>query len=86
MHQTLGVPTRVTVRSRALGFVVVVWLLCHACPTLCDPIAAQQAPLSSAVSWSLFTLMSIESEMLSNHRDRVPEELGMEFVALYRRQ
>ena len=29
--------------------------------------AAQQAPLSSSIFWSLFKFMSIESVMLSNH-------------------
>ena len=38
------------------------------CPTLCDPwTAARQASLSITNSWSLLKLMSIESEMPSNH-------------------
>ena len=38
------------------------------CPTFDTPwTAAHQGPLSSTVSWSLFKLVSIESEMPSNH-------------------
>ena len=45
---------------------VVVQSLSHV--GLCNPwTAAHQAPLSFTVSWSLLTLMSIESVMPSNH-------------------
>ena len=39
------------------------------CPTLCDPMGttAHEASLSITNSWSLLTLMSIESVMPSNH-------------------
>ena len=38
------------------------------CPTLCDPwTAACQVPMSSTISWSLYTFMSIELVMLFNH-------------------
>ena len=37
-------------------------------PTLCDPMdCSMSASLSFTISWSLFTLMSIESLMPSNH-------------------
>ena len=47
--------------------VVVVQLLSHVQLFAMPWIAACQAPLSSTISQSLFKLMSIESEMLSNH-------------------
>ena len=37
------------------------------CLTLCDPMAACQAPLSSTIAWSWLRFMSVESVMLSNH-------------------
>ena len=40
----------------------------QSCPTLCNPMDyICQASLSFTISWSLLTLMSIESVMLSNH-------------------
>ena len=37
-------------------------------PDFCDPMAAaQQASLSSIITWNLLKLMSIESVMASNH-------------------
>ena len=40
----------------------------RSCPTLCDPlIAARQASLTFAISWSLLKLISTESVMSSNH-------------------
>ena len=37
------------------------------CLTLCDPMAACQAPLSSTIAWSWLRFKSVESVMLSNH-------------------
>ena len=60
-----------TTRKIPVGFiffiVVVVQLLSRVplSATLCT--AAHQAPLSSAVSWNLLKLMSVESVMPSNH-------------------
>ena len=40
----------------------------QSCPTLCNPMDyICQASLSFTIFWSLLTLMSIESVMLSNH-------------------
>ena len=39
----------------------------QSCPTLCDPVDYSQASLSITISQSLLKLMSIESEMPSNH-------------------
>ena len=44
---------------------VVQWL--SRAPLFVTPWTARQAPLSSIISWSLLTVMSVESVMLSNH-------------------
>ena len=48
------------------------WVTCcsftQSCLTLCDPMDCKnQASMSFTISWSLLTLMSIESVMPSNH-------------------
>ena len=48
-------------------FVAVVQLLSHVQLFVAPWTAARQAPLSSTISWSLFTLMPIELMMPSNH-------------------
>ena len=48
-------------------FAAVVQLLCRVRLFAALQTAAQQAPLSSTVSWSLLKFMSIESVMPSNH-------------------
>ena len=53
--------------GHTLSFLLGCCSVAQLCPTLCNPMDTNQASLSFIISWSLLTLMSIESVMPSNH-------------------